>query len=73
VEKIENPIKKACQDLGIQQKDLAVYFGVTPKAVSDWATKRVKIPKYFHTLVNLLKYKNDCEAFKRGIGININY
>jgi len=69
-EKIEeNPIKKACKDLGIQQKELAVYFGVTAQAVSDWATKRRAIPKNFEILINLIKSKNDYESLKRSIGI----
>ena len=66
-----NIVKQACQDLGIRQKDLAIYFGVNPKAVSDWATKRVKIPKHFQLIIDLIKYKNDCLAFKRSLGITI--
>jgi DNA-binding XRE family transcriptional regulator len=30
-EKEENLVKKTCRELGITQKELAKYFGVTPK------------------------------------------
>jgi DNA-binding transcriptional regulator YiaG len=71
--KEENLVKKTCRELGITQKELAVYFGVTPKAVSDWATRRIKLPKNFELITELIRYKKDCEAFKRGIGINVKY
>jgi transcriptional regulator with XRE-family HTH domain len=69
----ENLVKKTCRELGITQKELAVYFGVTPKAVSDWATERIKLPKNFQLITDLIRHQKDCEAFKRGIGINIKY
>jgi transcriptional regulator with XRE-family HTH domain len=69
----ENLVKKTCRELGITQKELAEIMSVTPKAVSDWATKRVNIPKNFQMIIELIKYKKDCEAFKRAMGINIMY
>jgi len=52
-----NLIKKTCKDLGITQKELAIYFGVTPKAVSNWATNKHKIPNNFNLLIDLIKTK----------------
>ena len=65
----ENLVKKTCRELGITQKELAKYFGVTPKTVSDWAMKRYEIPKNFELVVDLIKSKRDYESLKRTIGI----
>jgi len=52
-----NLVKRTCKDLGITQKQLAIYFGVTPKAVSNWATNKHKIPNNFNLLIDLIKIK----------------
>ena len=51
----ENLVKKTC-------KELAKYFGVTPKTVSDWAMKRYDMPKHFNLIVDLIISKRDLES-----------
>ena len=43
----DNIIKQICKELGMTQKELSIFFGVTPKAVSDWAVNRYELPKNF--------------------------
>jgi transcriptional regulator with XRE-family HTH domain len=66
-EKEENLVKKTCRELGITQKELAVYFGVTPRAVSDWATKKHPIPQNFEIIVNLIHTEKDYFALKKAL------
>jgi transcriptional regulator with XRE-family HTH domain len=69
-EKIEeNLVKKTCRELGITQKELARYFGVTPKAVSDWATKKYETPKNFELIINLIKKEKDYDALAKALKI----
>ena len=65
----ENLVKKTCRELGITQKELAKYFGVTPKTVSDWAMKRYSTPKHFNLTIELIKSKRDLDSLKRTIGL----
>ena len=65
----ENLVKKTCRELGITQKELAKYFGVTPKTVSDWAMKRYDMPKHFNLIVDLIISKRDLESLKRTVGL----
>jgi transcriptional regulator with XRE-family HTH domain len=67
VEKEENLVKKTCRELGITQKELAKYFGVTPRAVSDWATKKYETPKNFEIIVNLIKTEKDYIALTKAL------
>ena len=56
IEKTEiNLVKKTCKELGITQKELAICFGVTPKAVSDWVRQKYKLPNNFDYIINLIK------------------
>jgi transcriptional regulator with XRE-family HTH domain len=69
-EKIEeNLVKKTCKELGITQKELAVYFGVTPKAVSDWAKERYNLPKNFKIITDLIKTKKEYDVLRNVIQI----
>jgi len=67
LEKDENLVKKTCRELGITQKELSEYFGVTPKAVSDWATNRYKPPKHFMKTINLIKVERDYIALSKAL------
>jgi DNA-binding transcriptional regulator YiaG len=66
-EKEENLVKKTCRELGITQKELAKYFGVTPKTVSDWAVERYKLPSNFNLIIDLINSKQELEILKRVI------
>ena len=61
-------VKRTCKELGITQKELSVYFGVTPKAVSDWSKGRYEVPKNFNIIIELIKSKEEFEKLK----INLN-
>jgi DNA-binding XRE family transcriptional regulator len=63
----ENLVKKTCKELGITQKELAKYFGVTPKTVSDWAVERYKLPSHFNLIVDLIHSKKELEILKKVI------
>jgi transcriptional regulator with XRE-family HTH domain len=63
----ENLVKKTCKELGITQKELARYFGVTPRAVSDWATQKYQLPKNFEIIVNLIHTEKDYFALKKAL------
>jgi transcriptional regulator with XRE-family HTH domain len=65
----ENLVKKTCRELGITQKELSEYFGVTPKAVSDWATNRYDVPKNFQKITNLIKMEKDYLALTKALKI----
>jgi transcriptional regulator with XRE-family HTH domain len=71
LEKDGNIIRQTCKELGFTQKDLAVYFGVTQKAVSDWATQKYKLPKNFNLIINLIKADRDCSALRRSLKISL--
>ncbi len=70
IEESENIVKKTCRELGITQKELAEYFGVTAKAVSDWGVARYPLPKHFYIIIDLIKNKRDCETLKRMLRIS---
>jgi transcriptional regulator with XRE-family HTH domain len=65
----ENLVKKTCKELGITQKELAEYFGVTPKAVSDWATNKYGVPKNFQKIIDLIKVERDYLALTKALKI----
>jgi len=66
----DNIIKQICKELGMTQKELSIFFGVTPKAVSDWAVNRYELPKNFHLIIDLIKTKRDFESLKRILNIS---
>jgi transcriptional regulator with XRE-family HTH domain len=68
----ENLVKKTCRELGITQKELAKYFGVTPKTVSDWATKKYSLPSNFNIVRNLIKIERDYIALTKALKIEAN-
>jgi transcriptional regulator with XRE-family HTH domain len=63
----ENLVKKTCKELGITQKELAEYFGVTPKAVSNWATNKYKLPSNFNSLINLIRIEKKYNSLMNAI------
>ncbi|EJF07121.1 putative transcriptional regulator [Thiovulum sp. ES] len=63
----ENLVKKTCRELGITQKELAEYFGVTPKAVSNWATQKHKLPTNFYFLIDLIKTQRKYNSLMNAI------
>jgi transcriptional regulator with XRE-family HTH domain len=65
----ENLVKKTCRELGITQKELAKYFGVTAKAVSDWATNKYETPKNFKLIIELIKKEKDYDALAKALKI----
>jgi transcriptional regulator with XRE-family HTH domain len=67
--KEENLVKKTCRELGITQKELAKYFGVTPKAVSDWANNRYDIPKNFNKIIELIEIEKNYIALTKALKI----
>ncbi len=38
----ENLVKKTCRELGITQKELALFFEVTPHTVTNWVRGRME-------------------------------
>ena len=62
-----NIIEKTCEELGINQTELAKEIGVSRTTISDWNTGKTKISKVAKNLLDLkVKYKK-CEESKKNI------
>lgn len=54
MESNENPVKKVCRELGINQKELAEELGVNVSTVSTWATGKIEPPAIVLKCLELL-------------------
>jgi len=49
-----NLVKQTCQELGINQKELAEKIGVSRQTIYDWSNQRTPLPKWALTIFELL-------------------
>lgn len=53
-------VKRACKELGINQKELAERLGITPSAVSNWAND---VPKTAQLALELMVENNQLKKY----------
>jgi transcriptional regulator with XRE-family HTH domain len=58
-QKEENPIAKACKNLGVNQRELAELMGVSTNSVSWWKNNKQPIPKWAFRLIELLEKEKE--------------
>ena len=49
-----NIIKKTCQELGVNQKQLAEKIGVSSNTISGWKNGKFEIPKWGFKILQLI-------------------
>ena len=67
--KTTNIVKQVCQELGINQAELARRMGVSPSNLSEWSSGKRKTPKYATVILNLfienMELKKDSEILEK--------
>ena len=66
----ENLVKKTCKELGVTQKELAIYFNVSAQTVSNWVKdiQNNRLEKTTEMALKGIVYKKRLE----NINLNIN-
>jgi len=73
LEKEENLVKKTCRELGITQKELAIYFNVSAQTISNWVKdiNNNKLEKTTEMALKGVLYKRKLENIKSNINVVI--
>ena len=73
MEKEENLVKKTCRELGITQKELAIYFNVSAQTISNWVKdiNNNKLEKTTEMALKGVLYKRKLENIKSNINVVI--
>ena len=66
----ENLVKKTCRELGITQKELATFFGVSQNTITTWT--KGNLNKIQQTALNGLIFKSKYENTKKVLNGVIN-
>jgi len=66
-----NIVKETAKELGMTQKQLAEYMGVSEDTVSNWSRGAVETPKWALKMFELLKTEKKFNNIKQIISDNI--